>query len=378
MVILDPRATIIKGGRSVVERHQLYARVLTETSPESRLVIISKECLKSSEKTTGNQLTPLEIEYVKAGPFFLFRYYIKARQFIKWKKETKVLLITGDPWISFYMAQAIRYTLRSSPRVQLQVHGDIFDKKWKQIRLRNYIKSEIAKFSIRSAANIRVNTVHQSSAIGSIVNTSEVLLTVAPVPFNVPGTLVPEVDRKTRPRSIGFVGRLHSERGTSEFVHLVKRLPIKKMGLDVFVVGEGSERGNLETALRRVVDGQGVFFLGNLSGHELEQAWQKIGVSFFTAPSESYGLAMRESLVRGIPIWTFPTLGALELVECLSKEDTESVRVIKISADQSELEEWLEKSLNSEVPDRIKSRLLLDRSVGLQKLVDSWLQQTKD
>jgi alkylation response protein AidB-like acyl-CoA dehydrogenase len=92
----------------------------------------------------------------------------------------------------------------------------------------------------------------------------------------------------------------------------------------------------------------------------------------------SYGLAMRESLVRGIPIWTFPTVGALELVECLSKENTESVRVIDNSANQSKLESWLEKSLEMQVPDRIKSRLLIDRSVGLQSLIESWLQQTRD
>jgi glycosyltransferase involved in cell wall biosynthesis len=260
VIILDPRGTIIKGGRSVVERHQLYARVLTEASPESSLVIISKELFQSSVKNTGNQLAPLEIEYVKAGPFFLLRYLNKSRRFIKLKKETKVLLIAGDPWISFYIAQLIRFTLRPSPRVQLQVHGDIFDKKWKQLQLRNYIKSEIAKFSIRSVANIRVNTELQSIAISSIIDTSQVLLTVAPVPFTVPGTFVPEVNGSKRPRSIGFVGRLHSERGTSEFVHLVERLPIKKMGLDVFVVGAGSERANLETALRNVVDGQEIFF----------------------------------------------------------------------------------------------------------------------
>ena len=225
---MDPRGTIIKGGDSVVERHQLYAQVLHETSPGSRLLIISKELSQSSVRTTGNQEVPLEIEYVKTGPFFLLRYLNKSRRIIKWKKETRVLLIAGDPWISFCIAQVIRYTFRPSPEVQLQVHGDIFDKNWKQLRLRNYIKSELAKLSIRSATNIRVNTQLQSSAIRSIVNTSKALLTVAPVPFTVPGTLVPEVNESTRPRSIGFVGRLHSERGTSEFVHLVERLPIKK------------------------------------------------------------------------------------------------------------------------------------------------------
>ena len=375
---MDPRGTIIKGGRSVVERHQLYARVLDETSPGSRLLIISKELSQSSLRTTENQLVPLEIVYVKAGPFFFLRYLNKSRRIIEFEKGNRVLLIAGDPWISFYFAQVIRNTLKASPGVQLQLHGDIFDKNWKQLRWRNCIKSELAKLSLRFATNIRVNTELQSSAISSIVNTKKVLLTVAPVPFTVPGTLVPEVNNRTRPRSIGFVGRLHSERGTSEFVHLVKRLPIKKMGLDVYVMGEGSERANLETALRNAVDGQGIFFLGNLSGRELEVAWQKIGVSIFTAPSESYGLAMRESLVRGIPIWTFPTVGALELVKCLSKDNTESVRVMDSSANKTELERWLEKSLDIQVPDIIKSRLFTDRSVGLQSLIESWLRQTKD
>jgi glycosyltransferase involved in cell wall biosynthesis len=378
VIILDPRGTIIKGGKSVIERHQLYAKALKESSPQSQLLVISKEPLMSSLNSKDNQRATLEFQNVKIGPFYLLRYFCKSRQFIKSNKESKVLLIAGDPWFSFYIAQAIRFTVRPFPGLQVQVHGDIFDKNWKQLQFRNYIKSELAKFSMRSAKNIRVNTELQASAVSSKVGSSKVSISVAPVPFSIPRTFVHEVNGTTRPRSIGFVGRLHRERGTSEFVRLVKRLPLKQMGLDVYVVGEGSDRANLETALKSFVDGQRIFFLGNLSGQDLEQVWQRIGIAIFTAPSESYGLAMRESLVRGVPIWTFPTVGALELLQSLPKEQTESVRIIDASADQSELESWLEKSLNTKVPEGVKSRLLLDRSVGLQSLVDSWLQQTND
>jgi len=374
VIILDPRGTIARGGNSVIERHKLYAQILNEISPKSKLLIISKSYSKGLPKTERNQLAPLEIENIVAGPFFLFRFFIKSRRVIRSKQKSRVVLIAGDPWISFYITQVIRCSLRPFPRVQLQIHGDIFDKKWRDLSLRNHIKSELARISIRSAANIRVNTEIQSIAVSAIVNSNLVSVTVAPVPFSVPGNFVPDLDGRIRPRSIGFVGRLHPERGTSEFVNLIKSLPVKQMDLDIYIVGEGNDRAKLEDALTSAVDGHRIYFLGNLSGPELEQAWQKIGVSIFTAPSESFGLAIRESLIRGIPVWTFPTVGAIELVKSLGKESTKIIRVIDGKAHVSELESWLEESLNSEVPKTVKSRLLLDRRVGLQKLVESWIK----
>jgi glycosyltransferase involved in cell wall biosynthesis len=88
----------------------------------------------------------------------------------------------------------------------------------------------------------------QSTAVNTIVNSKKVSVTVAPVPFSVPDNFVPELDGSTRPRSIGFVGGLHPERGTSEFVNLIKRLPVSQMDLDIYVVGEGNDRAKMEEA----------------------------------------------------------------------------------------------------------------------------------
>jgi hypothetical protein len=73
-------------------------------------------------------------------------------------------------------------------------------------------------------------------------------------------------------------------------------------------------------------------------------------------------------------VWTFPTVGAIELIKSLDRESTQIIRVIDGKADAPELKSWLEESLNSEVPKRVKLRLLLDRRVGLQKLVESWIK----
>jgi hypothetical protein len=43
--------------------------------------------------------------------------------------------------------------------------------------------------------------------------------------------------------------------------------------------------------------------------------WQDIGVLVSTAPSESYGRTIRESLAQGVPVWAFTSTGVTQLMD---------------------------------------------------------------
>ena len=59
--------------------------------------------------------------------------------------------------------------------------------------------------------------------------------------------------------------------------------------------------------------------MGKKSKNAIEEFWSKIGVLLNLAPQESYGLSMREALVRGVPVITKENSGAFEILEDFPK-----------------------------------------------------------
>jgi glycosyltransferase involved in cell wall biosynthesis len=107
-------------------------------------------------------------------------------------------------------------------------------------------------------------------------------------------------ERAGEPLNIGYVGRLVTEKGLPVLLDAAKRLDDAGLKFHLTFVGDGPERGNLESSARLLGFRNPVKFLGELHGDELDSAVRSLQV--VVTPSqceETAGLAAIEHMFRG-------------------------------------------------------------------------------
>ena len=114
--------------------------------------------------------------------------------------------------------------------------------------------------------------------------------------------------------AIGVLGRVEEERGFSNLISFLT-LFAKHNATRIFIAGTGSRQNELVDFIKLNNLENQVIFLGFIPQKEIEMFWKSIGVLLNFAPTESYGLSMRESLIRGIPVISSRNTGAMEILK---------------------------------------------------------------
>jgi glycosyltransferase involved in cell wall biosynthesis len=117
-------------------------------------------------------------------------------------------------------------------------------------------------------------------------------------------------DRNGGPFTIGYVGRLTSEKN----VRLLAQLEHALLGkghrdFRLLLVGHGAEEKWLRQNLRHAE------FLGVLSGDELSRAFANMDVLAFPSETETFGLVVLEALASGVPVVAMAAGGPKYTVE---------------------------------------------------------------
>jgi phosphatidylinositol alpha 1,6-mannosyltransferase len=103
---------------------------------------------------------------------------------------------------------------------------------------------------------------------------------------------------------VGYVGRLAHEKEVGLLAGL-RDLP----GIRLVVVGDGPQRGSLQTSL------PGVPFLGLQKGAALSRSFASLDVFVHTGSAETFCQAAQEALASGVPVVAPAAGGLLDLVE---------------------------------------------------------------
>ncbi|MGH9746307.1 MAG: glycosyltransferase family 4 protein [Candidatus Acidiferrales bacterium] len=102
------------------------------------------------------------------------------------------------------------------------------------------------------------------------------------------------------PLTIGYVGRLVSEKGLPVLLRAAKRLDEEGLKFQLTFVGDGPERANLESMARNLQFRNRVDFQGELRGERLAESVRSIqGVVMPSQWEETAGLAAIEQMMRG-------------------------------------------------------------------------------
>ena len=367
VLILDPRGVVLNGKNDVIKRHGNYGKELAKHN--KGLVYKLNVFSASTEKinTTKNN-NSFEILGVSRPTFNSYKFARRAHKYIELKNISVKLFVVGDPWESYWSAYFLNRLLKKKIPIQIQVHGDIADPRWRRINLKNRIRYSLAKLSLPKASSVRVVTKYQAENLMNSFGVNREKIVIVPVPVNL---LSEPVALKTdRPKTIGLVGRIHQDRGIWEFLQLIRVLNSRSKDFKVVVIGDGPGKDKFLLKLESVIPKNRIIYLGQLPESELRKVWRRIGVLVSMAPVESYGRVIRESLIAGVPVWATDSAGVKDLMDNCKKGE---VKLLDLSKSDTSLDKEFNTLLKTKVSSDFSKRFIKENSTYSAKLAKSWI-----
>ena len=111
---------------------------------------------------------------------------------------------------------------------------------------------------------------------------------------------------------IGFVGRLEEVKNPLGLVRAAAILRDRGIAIGITIVGDGSQRGQLETE----VDQLQLYDIVTMAGFDTNPFQKLAGVNLYVQPSisEGFGLALVEAMSVGIPVLATAVGGTTEII----------------------------------------------------------------
>ena len=369
VAIFDFRKRISQNNSQVVARHANYANVLFEKSTQQSRLIIFQIAGKniSSDKTAS-----FSFQNISLIQFVLMLLNKKFANRVFATHDVK-LVVTGDPWLSASVARSIiKSTSTSSIKIQTQIHADL-EKPTNRLSYK-YVKHHIEKGNLLRSHSVRVTNFMQKEKVVDTFKLDSSKVFASALPLNIDYEKVVIRNPETRPFTIGFVGRIHEERGLDFQVELIEYLAPKLVDLKFVFIGGGHRENWLKNRVKEMKLLPRTTFLGEITAAEMENAWAKVGILVSTAPKESYGRAIRESLVHGIPVLSRNTLGLQSLVDELGGE---GISLLAEDLQDEQIMAQIKQLRCSEIGKKYFDYMLINDRNSVDLLINSWLDLVK-
>jgi glycosyltransferase involved in cell wall biosynthesis len=366
VLLLDPRGIIFKGGADVVSRQNLYGHQLKLQSKHLRLRYLIFSSDSHGKKNGTFQF--INVLQISKPTFNSFLFAIESYNYIKAHNLIIKLIVVGDPWESYWSAYFLDKFLNKKIPIQIQVHGDIADPRWRRINYRNRIRFSLAKLSLQKASSVRVVTKYQTKNLVKAFGIKKEKIVVVPVPITIASK--PVALKSDRPKTIGLIGRIHQDRGIWEFIKLVRVLNSSSKDFKVVILGDGPSKNKFLLKLESVIPKNRIIYLGQLPESELRKAWKRIGVLVSMAPVESYGRVIRESLIAGVPVWATASAGVKDLMDNCKKGE---VKLLDLSKNDASLDKDFKALLKTKVSSDFTKKFIKENNTYTAKIANSWV-----
>lgn len=371
VIILDPRGNVAMGGLDVINRHKKYAQTLENRSVDSPATLKIYSATKSyCNQSFHNELSD-NLVLISKPRIFPLLFSIRAIKQMKLEGITPSLLIAGDPWEGAFSAWIVNFGLRKRIPLQIQIHADITDPKWRKLNWKNKLRYGLAKFSLKHATRIR--SVSRSQAIGleKYLGIPSEKIDIAPVPLNIVPSIIEIDKRQVLPFQVGLVGRVHKDRGLETFLVLVKKINLVYQDFHIHIIGDGPELEWIISQLLEDFSVDRIHMHGLLMGEEMLNVWKKLDVLVSCAPVESYGRAIRESIFNGVPVWATLSEGTKSLI---SEVGEENLMILNVSKNANDLMFDLKSIVHRKIPISTRQKILIRENSSTDFLVTSWIK----
>lgn len=366
--LIDSRGVVASENEDALQRHFKYAHELCLAN-NSRFIIITA----SNYSNSNNYKEYFRQYFINSNKRFSFVYILRAVRIIIKSKEGNSILIAGDPWESAINARIIAVILKKFFKIyapiQVQIHADVTDPIWKSRSVINEIRYHSLNLSLKKIAQIRVVSESMRNGIISKYLLPSEQVIIAPVELNLPNKST-EIYSCPRPRSIGFAGRFHKDRGITDFINYVRKVDPDGNNINVTLAGDGPLLEYTLSQLKEIVNPARIEYCGNLSPDEMQVFWHTVGVYVSLAKSESYGRSIREAAYLGIPIVGAKSNG----FDQLRQVDVSWICEIESLEDPNALISQLECMFKVQTDDSVRTFLEAQSKKNMNILIDSWIK----
>jgi glycosyltransferase involved in cell wall biosynthesis len=308
----------------------------------------------------------LEIHAARVSPWRIFKHANLMRRAVGLKSSGPRVLIAGDPFLGFLIALLVKIFSRTRHTIQVQFHGEIYFRP-KGIQLKRYLKWTFSYIQIWLADSIRVVSTHQIPDISKIAPFKNIHFVVAPIPIDDRYYSIP-LDRERV--SIGFIGRLHQERGIELLIEIISEVLMLHPGIKIQIIGDGPERKKIEDEFSAEIEAKKINLLGWSSKELIAEQLETMKLLLSTAPSEGYGLAIREAALAGVLVVAKSSGGAASAavdfpeVVHLFKNKNEAIALIN---------DLLMRPVSLELVQQLRSIQRDLDETGVKLMVSSWI-----
>ena len=353
-------------GPAFIERHHRYAKELHGNDAKNLILTIG--CKSSSRPGTL---------IVNEPNFKVFSLGINDSNFFKVAQIAVATVksntwgihkyVCGNPWESFFPALLMKYVFRLRANMQIQYHGCFYEKDWLRNSFKNRLMYLLVKFSILFGDSFRFVTNEQMQEMikrnSRLRNRSFAVPLPTPLPGNISSTPLGD-------NVIGYLGRIHPERNPELWIASIKVLNIKRQDFNCVIAGSGPDEYSFITRLVDLLGPARVTFKGHVSENELDNFWNEITILLSTSNIESYGLAIREAILRGKRCVAVTSVGARDAKENFG----EAISLAELDASDiaNVLNVGITNRSNTVNTDAIKSKQEIMNSEYVRELVNSW------
>ena len=300
-----------------------------------------------------------EMKVLKLRKSLLSQFLI-LRSFLRDLKN-EVTLVAGDNHLSLLICRLVK-ARNTDIKLQISIHTSV-RALLNPTNITEKLKLRFLLLNIRFVDSIRVVSNSDLESLQKVIPYYKGEIFVAPVPIEIPKTAL---DRKLS-NIVAMVGRLHSERGIEECPAIFKELRVARPESRIMLIGDGPERAWLEIQLDDFEPKPE--FTGSLKQSDIQDKWSQIHILLSCAPSESYGMALREALVNGV----FVVARKNETTELLQAQFPS---VMKVFASTSEAAVFINGFFNQVFSPidvlAVRQAIKSEQDRDLAKLAKSW------
>ena len=290
----------------------------------------------------------------------LFSQYLALRSSLKRPGE-QVTLIAGDNHLSLLICLFAK-ARKTNIRLQISIHTSV-SALLSPSNVSGKLKLKFILLSLRFVDNIRVVSDSDLENLRKAIPYFNGPIFLAPVPIEIPKAAL---DRK-HSHVVGMVGRLHSERGIAECPSIFEELRVARPKSEILIIGDGPERAWLENEISGFEPRPE--FTGSLKQSDIRDRWPQIHVLLSCAPSESYGMALREALVNGV----FVVARKNETTELLQAQFPNVMKIFTNSSEAAILiNGFFEHEFSPDMVIAVRQAIKSEQDKYLIQLAKSW------
>jgi glycosyltransferase involved in cell wall biosynthesis len=216
---------------------------------------------------------------------------------------------------------------------------------------------------------IRVVSQTQKTKLSEKFHIPEERIIVTPLPVNPSVFNLRQRKKIDGKEIIGFVGRIHPDRGTKTFCDFVRLLNNFNQEFLIRIIGSGPFESEFRQELLNAVESHRIEFTGFLESDGYSRKLSELNVLASFAPSESYGRTIREALICGVPVLATRSAAIEDL---LSSVRGDEIQVISQFNDDEKVYSQYLKAL--QIGDMAKTRSVLaeENTRNVESIVESW------